>query len=260
MNNPHRPSIDLNSDLGESYGAWNMGNDSAMLDIVSSANIACGFHAGGPEEMVRTIQLCQEKSVAAGAHPGFDDLRGFGRRRLPVADFSALQAQLIYQVGAFLGIANAENAEVSHIKIHGALSNMACEDRNLSDQCVAAFRKVAPQVPILAQAATPLEDAARDSGANVIREVFADREYNADGTLVSRQTPGSVIHDAERAAERVLRMIEEQSITAMDGKSFAVMPESVCVHGDNPAAVSMAEKIRHALERAGVQIRAPGNV
>jgi len=249
-------SIDLNSDLGESYGAWKMGHDSAMLDIVSSANIACGFHAGGPEEMVETIRLCQQKNVAVGAHPGFHDLRGFGRRRIPVTDVAALQADLIYQVGAFLGIARAEQAAVAHIKIHGALSNMACEDPDLAAACVDAFRRVAPDVAIMAQAATVLERAARASGARVIREVFADREYNADGTLVARSIEGAVIHDGERAADRVLAMIEEQSITAIDGASFAVIPESVCVHGDNPAAVKLAETIRSRVESAGYVVRA----
>ncbi|MBX2878693.1 MAG: 5-oxoprolinase subunit PxpA [Granulosicoccus sp.] len=249
--------IDLNADLGESYGAWSMGDDSAMLDIVSSANIACGFHAGGPEEMTKTIQLCREKSVASGAHPGFDDLRGFGRRRLPITDTAALQAQLIYQVGAFIGIATAQGANVSHIKIHGALSNMACDDQALADICVQAFRQVAPRIPVLAQAATPLETAA--SGGPLIREVFADREYNADGTLVARGVEGAVIHDSKRAAERVLAMIETQSITSVDGKTFAVSPESVCVHGDNPSAVKMAADIRLTLENAGIQIAAPNS-
>lgn len=249
-------TIDLNSDLGESYGAWTMGNDSAMLDIVSSANIACGFHAGGPEEMVATIRLCLDKSVSIGAHPGFDDLRGFGRRRLPVTDVAALQAQLIYQVGAFLGIARSERAEVTHIKLHGALSNMACEDEDLAANCVAAFRKVAPKIAIMAQGATPLEEAAQQSGAGLIREVFADREYHANGTLVARGIEGAVIDDSVRAADRVLQMIEEQSITAMNGKEFAVIPESVCVHGDNPAGVEMAERIRLALESAGIEVRA----
>ncbi|MBX2882226.1 MAG: LamB/YcsF family protein [Granulosicoccus sp.] len=249
-------SIDLNADLGESYGAWNMGNDSAMLDIVSSANIACGFHAGGPEEMVKTIQLCQEKSVASGAHPGFDDLRGFGRRRIPITDPAGLQAQLIYQVGAFIGIAKSMDARVSHIKIHGALSNMACDDAELARLCVTAFRQVAPEIPVLAQAATPLEQAA--SNGPMIREVFADREYNADGTLVARSIEGSVIHDSKRAADRVLAMIESGTIIAVDGNSFNVNPESVCVHGDNPEAVKMAEDIRLTLESAGITVKAPG--
>lgn len=249
-------TIDLNADLGESYGPWNMGNDRAMLDIVSSANIACGFHAGGPVEMATTIRLCLDKGVASGAHPGFNDLRGFGRRRLPVTDTAELQAELVYQVGAFLGVAAAEGAVTAHIKLHGALSNMACEDRNLARACVEAFRRVAPAVPVLAQAATHLESAAEASGP-LIREVFADREYNADGTLVSRHLEGAVIHDAARASERVLKMIEEQSITAMDGTTFSVKPESVCVHGDNPEAVTMAEQIRLTLERNGVSIRAP---
>jgi UPF0271 protein len=260
MTQPHTRSIDLNSDLGESYGPWRMGDDSAMLDIVSSANIACGFHAGGPEEMLKTIRLCLQKSVSIGAHPGFDDLRGFGRRRLPVDDFEALQSQLIYQVGAFMGIARAEGAEVAHIKLHGALSNMACEDRQLADNCVSAFHRVAPSVAILAQAVTPLEQAAQASGSPVIREVFADREYNADGTLVARSLPGAVIHDEKRAADRVLKMIEEQSITALDGKSFKVTPESICVHGDNPAAVKMAAHIRTTLENAGIRICAPAQL
>lgn len=259
MNQSSINSIDLNSDLGESYGPWTMGNDSAMLDIVSSANIACGFHAGGPEEMVRTIKLCQQKFVAIGAHPGFDDLRGFGRRRLPVSDMDGLQAQLIYQVGAFLGIARSEGAKVAHIKLHGALSNMACEDDQLANICATAFHRVAPDIAILAQAVTPLEVAARASGSPVIREVFADREYNADGTLVARSSSGAVIHDSKRAADRVLKMIEEQSITAIDGQSFEVKPESVCVHGDNPAAVKMAGQIRMALEKAGIRIAAPAS-
>ena len=250
-------TIDLNADLGESYGPWNMGNDGAMLDIVSSANIACGFHAGGPVEMAATIRLCLDKGVAPGAHPGFNDLRGFGRRRLPVTDVAELQMELIYQVGAFLGVATAEGAKPSHIKLHGALSNMACEDAALARACVEAFRRVAPTVPVLAQAATHLESASEATGP-LIREVFADREYNADGTLVSRNREGAVIHDASRAAERVLMMLEQQSITAMDGTSFSVQPESVCVHGDNPAAVTMAEQIRLTLEGSGISICAPG--
>lgn len=249
-------SIDLNADLGESFGVWTMGDDSAMLDIVSSANIACGFHAGGPAEIQKTIRLCQQKSVAIGAHPSFDDLKGFGRRRLPV-DMKVLAAQLIYQVGAFLGIARAENATVAHIKIHGALSNMACEDRALADACVDAFRKVAPELALMAQAITPLEEAARAAGMAVIREVFADREYNADATLVARSKAGAVIDDAERAASRVLAMLENQSITAVDGQTFAVKAESVCVHGDHPAAVAMAATIRLTLENAGISIKPP---
>ena len=249
-------SIDLNADLGESFGAWNMGNDAAMLDIVSSANIACGFHAGGPEEIRKTIRLCLEKNVAIGAHPSFDDLKGFGRRRLPIPDLSVLEVQLIYQIGAFLGIAKTESADVSHIKIHGALSNMACEDRALADCCVGAFRKIAPEIPVLAQAVTPLQDAAEATGP-LIREVFADREYNADGTLVARGLPGAVIHDADRAADRVLVMIENKSITAIDGQVFSVEPQSICVHGDNPTAVAMAAQIRQTLESADIAVIAP---
>lgn len=250
-------AIDLNADLGESYGPWKMGDDAAMLEIVSSANIACGFHAGGPAEMVATIRLCRAEGVAAGAHPGFDDLRGFGRRRLPVTDLPALQADLIYQVGAFLGVAGSEGIPVSHIKLHGALSNMACEDETLARCCVDAFRRVAPDIPVLAQAATSLEKVAQDTGP-LIREVFADREYNADGTLVSRHLDGAVIHDAGRASERVLEMLEEQAITAIDGTVFSVKPESVCVHGDNPAAVRMAGRIRSTLEQNGIVVRAHG--
>jgi UPF0271 protein len=249
--------IDLNSDLGESYGPWKMGNDEAMLEIVSSANIACGFHAGGPREMAATLLLCRKSGVAAGAHPGFDDLRGFGRRRLPVQDIPALQADLIYQVGAFIGMAAAEGVQPTHIKLHGALSNMACEDATLADACISAFRQVAPSLPVLAQAATQLEYAAVADGGPLIREVFADRAYNADGTLVDRALEGAVIHDAGHAAERVLGMIEKQMITAINGTEFAVKPESVCVHGDNPAAVKMASRIRQSLEAEGITIRAP---
>ncbi len=248
-------TIDLNADLGESYGPWKMGHDEAMLDIVSSANIACGFHAGGPSEMCTTLERCRDKGVAAGAHPGFADLRGFGRRRLPVTDLPALQADLIYQIGAFMGLAKAQGVPCCHIKLHGALSNMTCEDRALADICVQAIRQVAPEIPILAQASTHLEKAADGTGP-VIREVFADREYHADGTLVSRHEEGAVINDAGRAAERVLKIIEEQAITARDGSIFNVQPESVCVHGDHPSAVRMAARIRQVLEEQGIAVRA----
>ena len=175
-----------------------------------------------------------------------------------MTDLASLQADLIYQVGAFVGMATAIEVTPAHIKLHGALSNMACEDGDIARACVAAFRQVAPEVPVLAQAATELEHAAGGDGGPLIREVFADRAYNADGTLVARGTEGAMIEDAGQAAERVLGMIENQSITAIDGSTFPVTPESVCVHGDNPAAVTMAGTIRRILESNGISVRAPG--
>ena len=247
-------AIDLNADLGESFGAWKMGDDEAMLEIVTSANIACGFHAGGPIEMATTIRLCRDKGVAAGAHPGFDDLRGFGRRRLPVTDIASLRSDLIYQVGAFIGMATALNVTPAHIKLHGALSNMACEDESLSSACVAAFRQVAPDLPILAQAATALERAAASDGGPLIREVFADRAYNADGTLVARGTEGAMIHDAAEAADRLLAFLESGLMPVIDGDPIPLQAHSICVHGDSPTAVAMAREVRRKLLQSGVSV------
>ncbi|GAB5470415.1 MAG: 5-oxoprolinase subunit PxpA [Rhodospirillales bacterium] len=248
-------SIDLNADLGESFGAWTMGDDAALLDIVTSANIACGFHAGDPTVMTETVRLCLEKDVGIGAHPGFDDLRGFGRRRILGLSSGETTALLLYQIGALQAIARGQGQRVRHVKLHGALSNMASEEAPIAEAYVAAAQAADPDLIVVAMATTELEKAVERSGMRIARELYADRAYNPDGTLVSRGQPGAMIHDPEVAAERVLRMVEEQAIPAVDGSKIPTGGDSVCVHGDGPEAIRTAERIRERLDRAGVTVR-----
>ncbi|MDQ7079128.1 MAG: 5-oxoprolinase subunit PxpA [Paracoccaceae bacterium] len=248
--------IDLNADLGESYGPWRMGNDDAMLDIVTSANVACGFHAGDPAEMVRITRLCQEKGVSIGAHPGFDDLHGFGRRRITGNSAGELAAMIIYQIGALQALAAAEGASLRHVKMHGALSNMCMTDGWMAGVFARAVRQLSQDLVIMAVAETEIQRAAESVGGPYVCEVFADRAYNDDATLVSRHEPGAVIHDPEIAADNVLRMVDQQAITSVNGVRIPVRVETVCVHGDNPDAVRLAEAVRNRLEKAGVVVRA----
>ncbi|MGG7644353.1 LamB/YcsF family protein [Rhodovulum sp. YNF3179] len=247
-------TIDLNADLGESFGPWRMGRDAEMLDIVTSANVACGFHAGDPVEMRRTVALCREKGVAVGAHPGFRDAEGFGRRRILGLSDEELTTLMLYQIGALQAIARAEGAEVTHVKPHGALNNMATEDRAMAELLVAATRAAGPDLTVVAMPATAFEHAAQADGGPYVAEVFADRAYADDGTLVPRGTPGAMIHDADIAADNVLRMIDEQAVVSLNGKRIPVRPQTVCVHGDSAGAVAMAGHIRARLERAGVTV------
>ena len=246
--------IDLNADLGESFGPWRMGRDAEMLEIVTSANIACGFHAGDPSEMARTVALCVEKGVGIGAHPGFADLQGFGRRQISGIRGAELAAMVTYQIGALQAIARAQGARLNHVKLHGALSNMCMSDRAMADDFARAVRRLSDELVIMAIAATELEAAAAEVGGPLVREVFADRTYNDDGTLVSRAQAGAVIHDAKVAADHVLRMVEEQAITSINGVKIKARPETICVHGDNPEAVQLAATVRTRLEGAGVQV------
>jgi len=248
--------IDLNADLGESFGPWRMGHDAAMLDIVTSANVACGFHAGDPLEMARTVALCGDKGVSIGAHPGFDDLQGFGRRQVHGMAGAELAAMIVYQIGALQAIAACQNLSVGHVKMHGALSNMCMTDRSMADIFARAVRSLSGDLVIMAVAETEIQRAAEAAGGPLVAEIFADRTYNDDGTLVARADAGAVIHDAQRAADHVLRMVEEQAITSVNGVKKPVRPETVCVHGDNPEAVRLAETVRARLERAGVTVAA----
>ncbi len=252
-------SIDLNADLGESFGAWTMGNDAALLDIVTSANIACGFHAGDPMVMTDTVRLCRDKGVGIGAHPGFDDIRGFGRRRILGMKPAETKAMLLYQIGALQAIARAEGLGVRHVKLHGALSNMASEEAGIAETYVAAAQAADEDLIVVAMATTELEKAVERSGMKLARELYADRAYNPDGTLVQRGTPGAMIHDPEEAADRVLRMVEEQAITTIEGGKIATAGDTVCVHGDGPEALSMAERIRTRLDKAGVAVTCFGD-
>jgi len=246
-------TVDLNADMGESFGDWTMGNDAALLDVVTSANIACGFHAGDPDVMARTMRLAQDKGVGIGAHPGFGDLQGFGRRRMTLSPDS-LRNMIQYQLGASLAMARAAGSQVRHFKLHGALSNMASEDGDLARACYRAALEIAPDITILVLAATPMQQVAEELGCNWAGEIFADRAYNDDATLVDRKRPGAVIHDAGVAADRILGMVTENAIIAESGKRIATRVDTICVHGDTTEALDIARAVREKLESKGVRL------
>ncbi|WP_300549693.1 5-oxoprolinase subunit PxpA [Roseovarius sp.] len=246
-------TVDLNADMGESFGDWTMGNDAALLDVVTSANIACGFHAGDPDVMARTMRLARDKGVGIGAHPGFADLQGFGRRRMHLSPDS-LRNMIQYQLGASLAMARAAGSQVRHFKLHGALSNMASEDADLARTCYSAALDIAPEITILVLAATPMQRVAEELGCNWAGEIFADRAYNDDATLVDRKLPGAVIHDPGIAAERILAMVTENAIIAESGKRIATRVDTICVHGDTTEALEIARGVRGKLEENGVPL------
>ncbi len=248
-------SVDLNADLGEGFGPWKMGNDAELLDIVSSANIACGFHAGDPAIMARTVRLCRDKGVGIGAHPGFDDKIGFGRREIAGTEPALLEAMILYQIGALREIAAAEGAGIGHVKLHGALANMAARDANLARLVALALARLPSPPVLLAIAGTHLEREGRAAGLTVAAEVFADRGYGDDGHLLPRAEEGALLTDPHEAAERMVRMVEEGVIVCRSGKCLPVTIDSICVHGDGPAALAIARAVREALETAGIAVR-----
>lgn len=245
--------IDLNADLGESFGSWVKGNDEALLDIISSANIACGFHAGDPDVMAKTIKLAKNRGVGIGAHPGFDDLVGFGRRRLNLP-IETIQNQIRYQIGAIKAMVNAEGTTITHVKLHGALSNMCSENYELAKACYEAVMSVTKEVPIMALVKTKQQDAVENLKANWVGEIFADRSYNDDATLVDRSMPGAVIADPIAAGSRVAEMISRSAIITHTGKEIKTKIDTVCLHGDTPNAVNIAKEIKDALEKSGITI------
>lgn len=245
--------IDLNADMGEGFGPWRMGDDTALLDVVSSANIACGFHAGDPDVMHHTMRLAVQNGVGIGAHPGFADLRGFGRRKLALPH-AEIANDVAYQLGAAQAVARRVGGTVRHLKLHGALSNMASVDATLARACYRAALDVDPDIIIMVLAATAMEDVVRELGCNWAGEIFADRAYNADATLVDRAEPDAVIHDADFAARRILGMLEAGAIIAIDGTKIPCQIDTVCLHGDTAGAVQMAREIRAHLTQAGVTI------
>jgi UPF0271 protein len=247
--------IDLNADMGESFGAWTMGNDAAMLEVVTSANVACGFHAGDPIVMHKTMAAARERGVAVGAHPGFLDLWGFGRRQIVGENPSDVEKLIIYQIGAAQAIATAAGARLAHVKPHGSLANMAMIDRMLAGAVARAVRAVDASLILVAMPGLELEAAGRHEGLMIAREIYADRTYEDDGNLTSRKNPGAVIHDATVAAERVVQMLADRAITTVSGKKLPVDIDTVCVHGDNPAAVEMARAVRARLEAAGHELK-----
>lgn len=251
--------IDLNSDLGEGFGPWPMGDDTAMLAIVTSANIACGFHAGDPAGILTVLREAAHLGVAVGAHIGYRDLVGFGRRNMDPSS-SELIADTIYQIGALQGLARAAGTKVSYVKPHGALYNTIAHDARQAADVIAGIKAIDPSLVLMALAGAPIVEQAREAGLNVVCEAFADRAYNVDGSLVNRRFEGAVIHDPEVIAERMLRMVNEQRVTTIDGTDIALEAQSICVHGDNPAAVAIARTLREKLEARGVELKPFVNV
>lgn len=245
--------MDINSDLGESYGAWRMGDDAAMLDIVSSANVACGFHAGDPAGILDTLKAAAGRGVAVGAHVAYPDLVGFGRRNMDPSS-RELVADVIYQIGALQGLAQAAGTRVRYVKPHGALYNTIAHDERQGGDVITALQAIDPKLTLLALAGSPLIERARARGLAVVAEAFADRAYNDDGTLVSRRLPGAVLHDADQVAERMLRWVESGTLQSITGQPVRIQADSICVHGDSPGAVEMARRIRARLSAAGVSL------
>ena len=246
--------VDLNADMGESFGPWVIGHDADLLDTITSANIACGFHAGDPDVMARTMALALKNGVGLGCHPGFDDLRGFGRRRLNMSA-AELTNMLTYQLGASQAMARAAGGEIRHFKLHGALSNMCSEDKEMALTCYRAVQAIAPELRIMVLVETAQQEAVRELGAPWVGEIFADRAYNDDATLVDRALPGAVIHDASLAGPRIAEMVREGAIITQSGKRIPAKIDTICLHGDTPEAVDLAASVRASLEADGVTVQ-----
>ena len=243
-------TIDLNADLGEGFGPWQMGDDEEMLSLVSSANIACGGHAGDPETMYQTLSTAARHGVTVGAHPGYNDREGFGRRIIPMS-LDAISRMVAAQVGALQAIAALVPVPVRYVKLHGALANLAARDGDIARVVVKTIRQIDEKLAILAISGTQVEMAARDSGSPVYSEVFADRGYQQDGQLVPRDQPGAMINDHQEAADRLLRFLETGLMPVVGGEPIPLAADSICVHGDSEGAVAMAKLIRSELIAAG---------
>ena len=249
-------TVDLNSDMGESFGAWSMGDDAAMLDIVTSANIACGFHAGDPDIMARTATMAREKGVQIGAHPGFNDIWGFGRRVIKGDSMASIENMVAYQIGAMQAMAVKAGHPITYVKPHGALANIGHDEMDYAMAIARAIKAVDSKLVFMVMPGLKMEQACLDLGLTPAYEVFADRTYEDDGQLTSRKKPGSVLHDADIAAARVVEMVQTGTITSINGKVIKARIDTICVHGDNPAAVGMARAVRQALEAAGIRLKA----
>lgn len=243
--------IDLNSDLGESFGRYSLGRDSEIIPLVSSVNIASGFHAGDPDVMAKTVALAEEAGIGVGAHPGFPDLQGFGRRKMAMKP-AEVKNMITYQVGALMAFTS--NKKLQHVKPHGALYNMAATDHDLAVAICEGIKQVDPDLPIYGLANSELIKAAQEVGIPYAQEAFGDRNCNADGTLVSRSLPNAVIKDPQEVAKRVKTMIENEEIIAVDGTKIPLKPDSICVHGDNQQALNIVSELRVTLIDAGIEI------
>ena len=240
----------LNADMAEGFGLWRMGDDAGLLEIVQSANIACGFHGGDYNIMRRVMAEAKAKGVSIGAHPSFYDLHGFGRRELHLAS-EEIESLIAYQLGAAIAMASLVGAEVSHVKPHGSLNNMACADYDLSVAIVRGIKVASPQQILLAPAKSEMVRAAHDNKLQVIEEIFADRAYMPDGQLAPRNRPDAMIEDPKLALERCISMLGEGKIKAVDGSEIAMQGKSICVHGDEPTALALAKHLKEGLEAAG---------
>ena len=245
--------VNLNADLGESFGAWSMGSDERILPLIGSANLACGFHAGDPLVMRTTLRLARRNGVSVGAHPAYPDLQGFGRRRMTIAA-DELEAIILYQIGALAGLARAEGTTVTHVKPHGALSNMACENGKIAETVVQAIKAHESDLILLAPALSPLAEAGKAAGLKVVQEIFADRAYLDDGQLVPRSRSDAMIHGAEAALLHVEAMLTEGALVCASGKRLPTEIGSICVHGDGPDAVEIARHLNTALKDKGYDL------
>ncbi|GGK76164.1 LamB/YcsF family protein [Rufibacter glacialis] len=248
-------TVDLNCDVGESFGAYRLGQDEALLPLVTSANIACGFHAGDPAVMKKTVRLALEHSVALGAHPGFQDLAGFGRRDLAVSPEEAYDL-VVYQIGALWGFIKAEGGVLHHVKPHGALYNMAATNPALAQAIAEAVYNVAPEAVLYGLAGSALVQAGEKLGLKTAHEVFADRTYQQDGTLTSRRLPNALITDQNEAVRQVVRMVKEGVVRSQQGVDVPIKADTVCLHGDGTHAVAFARQIREALTKENISLRA----
>ncbi|MCP3970692.1 MAG: LamB/YcsF family protein [Rhodobacteraceae bacterium] len=246
-------SVDLNSDMGEGFGPWSMGNDASLLDIVTSANIACGFHGGDADVMAQTMARAVENGVGIGAHPGLLDLQGFGRRRMQIPH-ATLGNWVRYQFGAAQAMAKVAGGHVRHLKLHGALATMCGEDAAMARACYEAALSVDPDIIIMVLAATPQETAVRELGCNYAAEIFADRAYNDNATLVDRSLPGAVIHDADHAARRISAMVQAGAIITETGEHIETRIDTICVHGDTAEAVALSRAVRDRLQSEGIAV------
>lgn len=245
--------VDLNSDLGESFGAYRIGCDGEVLAQVTSANVACGWHAGDPMVLNRTLALARERGVAVGAHPGYPDLMGFGRREMKLSPEEAY-AYVLYQLGAFAAFAKRHGLPVQHLKAHGAMYNTAGKDMTLALAICRAVKDFDPEIILLGLSGSKLIEAAREMGLRAASEIFADRAYEEDGSLVNRQKPGAMIEDEEEAIARVIRMVKEGKVTSITGRDIPVEADSVCVHGDGPRALQFTSRIRERLQQEGIEL------
>lgn len=247
--------VDLNCDLGESFGRYTLGLDEQVIPLISSANIACGYHASDPLIMEKTVRLAKASGVGIGAHTGFPDLMGFGRRNMNISAAEA-KAYTKYQIGALLGFCKAEGVKLQHVKPHGAFYNMAGKDYVLAKAICEGIREIDPSIKLLGLSGSEMIHAAKDTGLAYGQEVFADRAYEEDGTLVNRRKPGAMITDEQEAIQRVIRMVKNGTVTSITGKEIQIQADSVCVHGDGEKALMFVKKIREALQAEGIRIAA----